>query len=215
MSNVGTSANGCMSGKGSSNLPPPEERFHTNTVKMTSLIRRIVVEANKAGYNDVTPFVVDLAAKYLRENFDKKDLIEGFIKSSHPPIDPHHPEYGLDHSLWDKIFSKDEVFFREKAFDIFKTLPVDAIEAFKKLSTYVHPETKESIIKVGDKKEIIDYFHAFVKISIKYIHAMRQPYVVEDNGKRKLFYKNPNSFKGIDVLNHAKKWGLQLEFTRE
>ncbi len=204
-----------MSAKAPSNLPPPEERFHANTVKMTGLIRRIVVAANKAGYDGVTPFVVDLAASYLRDNYDKKALIEGFIKQSHPPIDPNRPEQGLDHTLWDKIFSRDEEFFREKAFDIFKTLPVDAVAAFQRLSTYRHPESGESIIKPDERKEIIDYFHAFVKISIKYVHAVRQPCILDDNGKQKYIYKNPNFMKGVDVLVHAKKWGVQLEFARE
>jgi len=203
-----------MSGK-PSNLPPPEERFYANIVKMTGLIRSIVVAANKAGYNGVTPFVVDLAAKYLRENYDKKSLIEGFIRQSHPPLDPHHPEAGLDHTYWDKILAKDEDFFREKAFDIFKSLPVDAVAAFKSLSTYRHPETREPIIKPDEKEEIISYFHAFVKISIKYIHAMRQPYMIENNGHQKFYYKNPNFMKDINILQHAKKWNVQLEFTRE
>ena len=200
-----------MSGKATTNLPPPEERFHTNTVKMTGLIRKIVVEANKAGYDGVTPFVVDLAASYLRDNYDKKALIEGFIRQSHPS----KPDGSLDHTLWDKILSRDEEFFREKAFDIFKTLPVDAVAAFQRLSTYRHPETKESIIKPDERMEIIDYFHAFVKISIKYVHTSRQPCILDDNGKQKFCYRNTNFIKGVDVLAHAKKWGIQLEFARE
>lgn len=203
------------SAKVPNNLPPPEERFHTNTVKMTGLIRKIVVKANKAGYDGVTPFIVDLAAKYLQNNYDKKALIEGFIQQSHPPLHPDLPDSPLDHSLWDKIYSKDEEFFREKAFDIFKSLPVEAVEAFRKLSIYRDPKTGNSIIKPDDHQEIISYFHAFVKISIKYIHTTRQPYTTEVNGKNKLVYRNSNFFKGVNVLEHAKKWGLQLEFTKE
>lgn len=196
------------------NLPPPEERFYANTIKMTNLIRDIVVKANKAGYNDVTPFVVDLASKYLKNNYDKRSLIEGFIQQSHPP---NASGDGLDHTLWDKILKKDEEFFREKAFDIFKNLPSDAVDAFKKLSTYQDPKTKEDIISKEEKEEIISYFHAFVKISIKYIHAMRQPYIVTSsspNDERKYRYKNSNFMKGIDVLAHAKAWDIKLEFAK-
>ena len=182
---------------------------------MTGLIRKISLEANKAGYDGVTPFMVDLAAKYLRDNYDKKTLIEGFIRQSHPPLNPKSPESSLDHSIWDKILSRDEEFFREKAFDIFKSLPVAAVAAFQRLSTYRHPSTGETIIKVDERNEIIDYFHSFVKIAIKYIHAIRQPCIVEENGKAKYVYRNPNFMKDVDVLAHAKKWNVKLEFSRE
>lgn len=194
------------------NLPPPEERFYINTIKMTDLIRSIVVKANNVGYTDVTPFVVDLASKYLQNNYDKRSLIEGFILQSHPP---NPRDNSLDHTLWDKILKKDEEFFREKAFDIFKNLPSDAVDAFKKLSTYQDPKTKKDIISKEEKEEIISYFHAFVKISIKYIHAMRQPYIeTSPNNERKYHYKNSNFMKGINVLAHAKAWNVQLEFAK-
>lgn len=190
------------------NIPPSEERFHANIVKMTGLIRRIVVEANKAGYNGVTPFIVDFAEKYLQDKYNKKDLIEGFITSSHPPL---KNQEALDHTVWDKILVRDEEFFREKSFDIFKNLPIDAVTAFKKLSTYCHPGTGQSIISAEERQEIISYFHAFVKISIKYIHAGRRPYITPEG---KYYYKNPDFMKGVDVLRHAKKWEVELEFSR-
>lgn len=202
------------------NLPPPEERFHANTVKMTSLIRKVVVDANKVGYDEVTPFIVDLAAKYLSENYDKKSLIESFIIQSHPPINPNDPNGPLNHTIWDRILERDEEFFKEKAFDIFRGLPMPAIEAFKKLATYQDPKTKQSIIEAAERKEIIDYFQAFVKIAIKYVHGLRQPcMIIEKDGSHnntpKYIYKKPGFMKGVDVLSHAKKWKIQLEFVRE
>ena len=196
-----------MATRTGTHIPPPEERFHANIVKMTSLIRGIVERANKAGYDHVTPFLIDVASNYLNNNFDKVQLIEGFIRQSHPLDKDGH----IDHSLWDKIRSRDEEFFREKAFDIFKSLPVDAVNAFKNLSLYRDPKTGQSIIKPEERDEIIDYFHSFVKISIKYIHAKRQPYLVDN----KYIYRNPSYLRGIDVLSHAKKWQIQLEFTRQ
>lgn len=197
-----------------SKLPPPEERFHANVIDMTGLIRSIVVNANKAGYREVTPFVVDLASTYLRDNYDKKALIEGFVRQSHPFVNPSVPEMGLDHKLWNKIHEKNEEFFKEKAFDIFKNLPVDAVSAFKKLSNYVDPKTGKSIITPSERDEIITFFYAFVKISIKYIHAIREPHVIDKDGKSRYLYKKPDFFKGVDVLEHAKKWGIELDFSR-
>ena len=195
--------------------PPPEERFHANTIKMTSLIRSIVQNANKAGYDEVNPYIVDIASRYIQNNYNKKDLIEGFIRQSHLPIDPNHPEKGLDHTFWNKIYERNEDFFREKAFDIFKNLPADAVGAFKKLSCYVDPKTGKSIITPSERNEIIDYFHAFVKISIKYIHAGREPRVSEKDGKTKYYYKKPDFFPGIDILEQSTKWGIQLDFVKE
>lgn len=195
------------------NLPPPEERFYANVVKMTSLIREIVVTANQTGYTDVTPIIIDLVTKYLENNFDKKGLIEGFIIHSHPPSNSQDLNSPLDHTTWDKILAKDETFFQEKAFDIFKGLPVNSIEAFRKLYIHRNPQTGKSIISEDNRNAMITFFHSFVKIAIKYIHAMRQPYASTDSeGKKKYYYRNANFMRGINVLDHAKKWGINLEF---
>lgn len=204
-----------MSQKSTSNIPPPEDRFHTNTLKMTTLIEKIVVEANKTGYDDVTPFMVRLATNYLNRNFDKVSLIEGFIRCSHPHSIPNDPNSALDHGTWDKILAKDEAFFHDKAFDIFQGLPPQAIDAFRRLYKHKNPRTGKSIIGDEDREEIISYFHAFVKISIKFVHAKREPYVMAGpDGKDKYVYKNPTYFRGIDIKTHAQKWGIQLEFSR-
>jgi hypothetical protein len=194
-------------------IPPPEDRFHANVVAMTGLIREIVQDANKVGFKEISPFVVDMAAGHLKQNYKPKDLIEGFITHSHPPKVERE---GLDHTLWDKILAKDEDFFREEAFNIFKTLPATAVDSFRRLSSYQDPKTGEPVIGAKRREQIIKYFFSFVKIAIKYIHAMREPRVISgEDGKTKYIYNKPHIFKGIDVLSHAKKWNVELEFSRE
>lgn len=190
-------------------IPPPEDRFHANVLRMTKVIRGLVQRANELGYKDILPFIVDVGTKYIDTNYDKHSLIEGFIECSHP-----FRNGKVDTTTWDRILEKDEEFFHEKALEIFRGIPTRLIEAFKKLYEYTDLTTGKSIITEEDREEIVMYFHSFVKISIKYIHSKRQPYAVSKDGAYKYMYSNPNYFEYIDVKELASKWKLNLEFTQ-
>lgn len=186
-------------------LPPPEERFYANVIAMTGLIRKIVVDVNNGGYKEITPAIVDLATKYIQNHYDKVTLIENFIHLSHQD---------KNINTWDMIYEKNEQFFEKNAFTIFQGIPDNFINAFRKLYTYKDSSGKR-VINEKDRETIISYFQAFVRISIKYIHGKRDPYIKEENGKIRYIYKNPIFMPMVDVLASAKKWGIKLEFQRE
>lgn len=191
--------------------PPPEERFHANVLNMTNLIKKIIVQANRAGYNDVAPLMIDIASEYIKKNYDKRKIIEKFILLSHPK----GSDGKVTTATWDKIRLRDEKFFEKNAFDIFEGLPHGVVDAFKKLYNMTNPKTHQPIVNRDDKNEIIDYFHAFVKIAIRYIHAQRRPYTKVENGKTVYRYHNSDFMKEINIIKYAEDWNLSLDFVQE
>ena len=125
--------------------------------------------------------------------YDKKRLIEGFIKNSHE-------------KCWDKIKARDEVYFVENMSTIFGDLPIPDLNLFKDLFL-TRDKKGDSVISIDLKNEIWDLFSVMTRISIRYIHKHRMPIA---DGAGNFIYTNPNFFSQVDLDYHVKVWNLKL-----
>jgi len=178
-------------------LPPTEERFHQNVVGLSQLVYDLVSNAYSQGYKIIQPAMVEFASLILN-SYDKKTLIETFIKHSH--------------KHWDQIKRREESFFDKNCHDIFKGLPMNNVDAFKKLFTLKN-ENGEHVIKQDDRDAIWDFFESLIKISINHIHQNRKPTIkTSNNGTKEPIYTQVY-FNDIDLNHHANVWNVKRRFT--
>ena len=177
--------------------PPEEERFKTNVLDLTELIRELAATCWDAGVKDVNPSLVKIAGGFL-SGYDGNDLVDVFIKYSH--------------MHWHKIKDRKENFFMENANDIFKQLPIDTnnINAFKMFFTAKN-QNGSFIIIPEDREAIWEIFDSLVKICIKYIHRVRGiTYVPTDDGLVPKYKKKLYPY--VDISKLAKEWNVKLEY---
>jgi len=125
------------------------------------------------------------------ESFDKTKLIEAFITQSY--------------KHWYLILKRDRDYFVKHAESIFSGISAGNISAFSKL--FEKGKDGKLIIEQEDEDCISDYFNSLVKISIRYIHRMRQP-VKEKDGSYS--YKNKAAFSFVDLEKEVKDWNMKL-----
>lgn len=178
--------------------PNEEERFQTNIKGVTDFVHGLISECwEKKGIKDINPILIQLAGTYL-SSLDKKILIETFIENSY--------------KYWKEIKEHNENFFVENCSKVFSKLPVGQgnIDAFKILFTKKDGDGNY-IIDNEDRITIWEYFESFVKISIKYVHRIRDCYLEQDaEGKYKPRYRY-NKFPEIKVRELSKIWAIELE----
>jgi hypothetical protein len=176
--------------------PSEEERFSANVGGVTNFVQSKIEKLYKNGIQDINPLLIQLAHVYLT-TLDKKYLLDTFIEHSH--------------SHWEKIRLREESFFLENCSTIFGKLPVDKgnIDAFKMLFSK-KDDKGNFVITSDDKATIWEFFASFVKISIKYIHRIREVYMEEgQDGKFRPRYRYQH-FPNIKVRELAKLWGIDL-----
>jgi len=176
--------------------PSEEDRFIANVKVLTDLVHELTSMCWDAGHKKVNPILINLAGAYL-SGLDKNELIETFINHTHAVC-------------WEEIRNRNENFFIEHTNEIFGQLPVEQgnIDAFKMLFTS-KDENGDSVISEDDKEAVWDMFSSLVKICIKYVHRVRECYLVEKDGKMVPRYRY-NRFPEIKVREHAKKWDIEL-----
>jgi hypothetical protein len=178
-------------------LVPEEERFYKNILIMAEAIHDCVTKLFDKGYKTVDPNVVSLAVEVIGV-FDRHFLIQGYIKNSHSVC-------------WDYIHKRDEVFFVKNSSDVFQYLPMDKINLFKDLFL-TKDEQGNSVVPQELKDQLWNLLSAMTKISIKYIHNRRGPYLKKlGDGTLVPAYKQ-DFFEDIDVKKHANTWGVVLEY---
>jgi len=178
-------------------LPPPEERFHQNVIGLSQLVYDLVSNANSRGYKTIHPSTVEFASLLLM-GYDKKSLIETFIKHSH--------------KHWDQIKRRDENFFDKNCHDIFKGLPMNNVNAFRELFM-LKDSNGNHVIKAEDRDAIWDFFESLIKIGINYIHQNRKPSVKTDNDGKKLPVYTQGFFNDVNLEHHASVWGVKRKFS--
>lgn len=175
---------------------PEEERFSKNVVIMAQAINASIQELYAAGYQTVNPLLVQVASTII-SGYPKHELIQGFIENSHE-------------LCWDNIKKRDENYFVNNASDVFKYLPMDKVNLFKDLFL-TNDENGKSVVSLDLKESIWKLFDAMIKISIKYIHTQRGPCTQVIGDKTSPAYKR-SFFPEVQLENHAKKWGITLNF---
>lgn len=178
-------------------LPSPPDRFFMNMMEMSNLVYDLVSRINKKGYPVVSPELVQLATGIL-QSYDRRSLIEGFIKSSQEK-----------HDTWNRILEKDESFMHENALSIFSNLPSHHVEAFKTI-LLLKDSNGEPIVDQTDRHNLWSFFHSYVKIAIKFIHDERKPYCRNSEFRYAVKY-----FPEVNLDYHAKKWGIKLPFPQK
>lgn len=175
-----------------------EDKFLRSVTELTDLIHELVEDACQRGYTIIPPLLVKMGGQYLSSHYSKEKIIQGFIKRSH--------------AHWDAIHERKEEFFASNANAIFGGLPLDNVDAFKKLFT-LKDKNGVHVIAKEDRAAIWDFFDSLVKISIRYIFEGRRPSIrVTNDGKKKPVYL-ASFFDEVELERHAKNWGIKLEFT--
>jgi hypothetical protein len=179
-----------------------EDRFMANVKGLTDLVHELTTTCWDAGIKQINPALINLAGAYL-SSFDKVDLIETFIEHTYEVC-------------WDQILKRNEEFFIKHSDSVFGKLPVGKgnIDAFKMLFTSVDKKGEPIIIQ-DDRDAVWDIFGSLVKICIKYIHRVRDCYLFEnpETGKIAPRYRF-DKFPKIKVLEHAKKWNIDLQIPK-
>lgn len=183
--------------------PPEEVRFYVNSKILLSAIREGFENLNKLGYQKVTTVQIDYGITAF-DLFDKKYIIERFIKNSH--------------EFWDQILNRNEEFFTKNSTEIFKEVSSEKLSIFNELFTLTDSNGNK-LLKEDLKEQIWDLFHNMVKISIKYVHNKRSPYNFEDNNFYEYDFTLIDSLKypttnicDVDIDRHAEMWNIKLIF---
>jgi hypothetical protein len=143
-------------------------RFANNVSDFTNYLRELFDDCKDSGCQVVPDVLLDLGIQVI-ESYATRDLIESLIESS------------KDH--WDHIHSKNEKYFDDNLDSVFSGLKMTNVGLFKKLLTAAD-EQGEFIVSMVDRENIWDYLHAFVKLSLQFIHEERVPMIrttVDDN----------------------------------
>lgn len=148
-----------MSTSTSSQISPPEVRFHRNVTEFTNLIEEIITKAQDAKIPcSITPFMIGVARSAL-PLVSPADAMEKFISRSH--------------NSWEKIRSKDLQFFRTEGISLFDSIPEAQVADFNSLfdrTVNGVPLIDEQLIEF-----MWNFFHGSVKQAISYIHFKRDP----------------------------------------
>ena len=208
----------------SSGQPPHEERFKSVMEGLTKVLYGYFQNLYSRNITTIQPNTILLAQGFV-EAYDAVAVLENYVNYSH--------------DYWSKIAEKDESFMVENCHQIFRDLPSsnpdELIGTFKTLYTSrifidKSKNDEEIVVNVGDprydqghdvltvneKDALWSFFTAMTKISIKYIHDKREPFVkskeVDGQITEVLRYKC-KAFPEIKKLqNTAKQFGLTLEW---
>lgn len=173
-----------------------EERFSQTIEELIKLVQDLTIEVTKKGYKIVDPQVIGVAANVIKI-FPTNKLLEVFIRRSN------------DH--WEKIRVKNKDFFIDEAHNMFSDLPGGHVSAFKDLVS-IRDKDNNPVVSSDDIDALFEFFHAMIKISIKYIHKQRQPIVVKQADGTLYKYNVPSNFEYVQLDTHAKNWGITLLF---
>lgn len=177
-------------------LTTEEERFSQTIEELIKLVQDLTIEVTKKGYKIVDPQVIGVAVSVIKI-VPASRLFEVFIRRSH------------EH--WEKIRVKNKDFFIDEAHNMFSDLPGGHVSAFKDLVS-IRDKDNNSVVPAEDIDALFEFFHAMIKISIKYIHKQRQPIVVKQADGTLYKYNVPSNFEYVQLDTHAKNWGVILLF---
>lgn len=186
-------------------IPPDEDRFFSNICGLYQFFQGLVTELYNKKLTLLNPHIIALGYAFIRSK-DKITLIENFIDKTY--------------SYWDLIKNREETFFQDKAFEVFKDLPVDKVNDVKDLFIKKDPEGN-SIISKDERIVIWKYFDSLIKICIKYIHNKRGPIIkivhieeTETKEEKKL-YKN-KLYMNVPIKKLTISWNIKgLEWKKE
>lgn len=178
-------------------MPSEEERFSCNARALTQKMSEEISALQAQGHCTNVPTQILAMLPTLISMYNKKDLIEGFIRNGY--------------KYWEEIRNRDMIFFRDNADEIFAAkLPTVNVRLFREIFAEKDARGNQLL-----KPETIEYiwsnFQAMVKIALKYIHRERRPLVYQDQaGNNCIRYANPDFFTEIDVPRTATIWKVTL-----
>jgi hypothetical protein len=187
--------------------PSREERFLDNLIDLLTFIGVITKNIYDRGLTSIPPSAFNLGVTFLKSH-DKETVLYEFIEGSN--------------THWDMIKARDEDFFSKHSKTIFGPLPFEKVEEYVdmfKLLFELKDNEGEYIVNKKQRDVIWDFLDSFVKISIKHVHAKREPVVrtqTDKDGKQTkvpMYLKNYCGKLEVPVfIKHAQKWGVVLKF---
>jgi hypothetical protein len=195
----------------SDKLPAPCERFKLNLLTLFDIVNDMYEEGQENGV--------------IESKFNILGLMKLFIKKT--PSDYMLKRFiTRTYKHWDKIYDKDEDYFKDMGLQLFSMMQDKGVDAFKseeeiqgdnKLMSSLsgdHVATFKNLLSAtydyeGEEIDIFDderkgdvwkIMHSFVKISLAYIHESRN----KVDGKYTVEF-----FPEIKVKSSAEKWGVR------
>lgn len=188
--------------------PSPADAFERTLHELHAVLINIISDAWESGWQIVHPTLLDAAMKYISEKkYSCVTMIETFIFYSN--------------ECWDMIHDKNEKFFEEKAWVLFRDIPKEAVVKFKELFLKKNPDTNEFVINQSDRDSLWVFFFLMVRVSIHYIHENRIPFLTYKKFKNKEGiiktkaipgYEKVDFMKEIDLNKHCDKWKIDRKF---
>ena len=195
----------------SDKLPAPCERFKLNLLTLFDIVNDMYEEGQENGVIESKFNILGLMKLFIKKT-PSDYMLKRFIKRTH------------EH--WDKIYDKDEDYFKDMGLQLFSMMQDKGVDAFKseeeiqgdnKLMSSLsgdHVSTFKNLLSAtydyeGEEIDIFDderkedvwkIMHSFVKISLAYIHESRKP--VGDKYSVEFFPE-------IKVKSSAEKWGVR------
>ena len=164
--------------------PSHEDRFKRNLSDLFRLLQKLTQDNDKI---NTSSFAVIGA---IINSFESTELISSFIEKSQ------------EH--WDLVHRRDVSFIENLCDDIFSDL---SMEDHKIFCNILHKIT-------GDDIDMIwGYFDSFIKISIKYIHFIRNPKIKDigrRNGLEKVYLNG--FYPQVEVKKCSEIWKVKLEW---
>lgn len=179
-------------------VPPEPERFYSCVVNLIDIAGDASGELAELGLTGLSTDLIETAKGFL-SGYNKDGLIQMFIEKGHA-------------ECWTKVNERNDKFFLENADRLFGTIKGFDLNLFQDVFCK-DPQTGKFLLS----KELIDdvwlNLDSMIKISINYIHNMRRPGQVPQNGVMVSCYYNI-FYNEVDLAAHAAIWKMELNFTR-
>jgi len=178
--------------------PSHAARFHANLLGLIDDVKAIVSSLEDEKINTgLSPLTFDLA-RVVVGGWKAEDVIDGFVQRSTP--------------YWEEIRSKNMDFLITHANTIFGDIKMESqVDAIKRLFSLKKTVEGKSVSAVPPKllESIWETLHGMVRISIRHIHAIRNPQpVVKADGTTVMEYLNPTYGSGISLRKEVERWGV-------
>lgn len=145
-------------------------KFAKNIEEFINMLREIFNDCKESGCQIVPDILLEIGIREIK-SYATREIIESLIDCSN-----YH---------WEEMHEKNESYFEKNLALIFSGLKMENVGLFKKLLV-AQDENGELIVTDIDRDNIWNYLHAFIKLTLSFIHEERGPMlkiVVNQQGK--------------------------------
>lgn len=176
-------------------LPAAPDRFYSSVNLLLDLAAEASGELAQKGITSLSENLITTARGFLGAR-KREEFIQKFIEKGHM-------------ECWDKVRVRDAQFFMDNASRLFGD-----VEGFD-MNLFQDVFRKDAGGKFLLSEELIEdvwaNLESMIRISINYIHTMRKPGQVINNGATVSCYYN-SFYDTVELQRHASTWNIVLMF---